>query len=457
MKRFTLTVSIMLLAFLCSGTASAKDKAKKQENKAEQSASVYKYLNVFSETLKRAKTDYVEEVSEDKLIEYAINGMLSSLDPHSSYLDAETFKDMREQTKGEFGGLGIEVTLDNGWIKVISPIDDTPAFKAGIQAGDYITHIDGTTVLGETLTQSVEKMRGPVKTKVKLTIRRKNKDPFDVTLTRDNIKIRSVKTEEKDPSVGYIRISSFSESTTDDVKKAVEKIQKDNPEGLTGYVLDLRNNPGGLLDQAVSVADLFLEEGEIVSTRPRRAEEMQRYNATKGDITKNKPIVVLINEGSASAAEIVSGALQDHKRAVIVGMRSFGKGSVQTVIPVTGFGAIRLTTARYYTPSGRSIQAKGIQPDIEIPPGHVEYFAIRSDDFAEATLPNALAKQDEEKTEADQNKALKDKKAKNKKDKTKEKEPDPFDEKPKEEKKPEDYQLDRAIDIVKAMGIYQSR
>ncbi len=452
MKRIGLTVSTILLAFLCCGSAQAKDKNPKNEKSAqEQSALVYKYLNVFSETLKRAQTDYVEEVPEDKLIEYAINGMLSSLDPHSSYLDAETFKEMREQTKGEFGGLGIEVTMDNGWIKIISPIDDTPAFKAGLQAGDYITHIDGTTVLGETLTQAVEKMRGPLKSKVKLTIRRKNKEPFDVTLVRDNIKIQSVKTEEKDPAVGYIRISSFSETTTDDVKKAIDKIQKNNPDELAGYILDLRNNPGGLLDQAVSVADLFLNEGEIVSTRPRRDEEMQRYSATKGDVTKNKPIVVLINEGSASAAEIVAGALQDHKRAVVVGMRSFGKGSVQTVIPITGMGAIRLTTARYYTPSGRSIQAKGIEPDIEIPPGHVEYYALRSDDFAEATLPNALAKQDEDNTKSSKNKSQKDKKNK------KEKEPDPFDEKPAEEKKFEDYQLDRAIDIVKAMGIYHSR
>lgn len=441
----------MTLAFLCSDGARAAEKAQKPKSPEEQAALVYKYLNVFSETLKRAKTDYVEEVGEDKLIEYAINGMLSSLDPHSSYLDAETFKDMREQTKGEFGGLGIEVTMDNGFVKVISPIDDTPAFKAGIQAGDYITHIDGTTVLGETLTQAVEKMRGPVKSKVKLTIRRRNKDPFDVTLTRDNIKIRSVKTEEKDPAVGYIRISSFSETTTDDVKKAIEKIQKENAD-LSGYVLDLRNNPGGLLEQAVSVADLFLNEGEIVSTRPRRAEETQRYSATKGDITKNKPVVILINEGSASAAEIVAGALQDHKRAVIAGMRSFGKGSVQTVIPVTGFGAIRLTTARYYTPSGRSIQAKGIEPDIMIPPAHVEYYAMRSDDFAEASFSNALAKQDEDKTSKD--KTMKEKK--DKKAKAKDKERDPFDEKPKEEKKIEDYQLDRAIDIVKAMGIYRS-
>lgn len=449
MKRFALTVFAMTLAFLCNGGVRAAEKTQKPKSPEEQAALVYKYLNVFSETLKRAKTDYVEEVGEDKLIEYAINGMLSSLDPHSSYLDAETFKDMREQTKGEFGGLGIEVTMDNGFVKVISPIDDTPAFKAGIQAGDYITHIDGTTVLGETLTQAVEKMRGPVRSKVKLTIRRRNKDPFDVTLTRDNIKIRSVKSEKKDPAVGYIRISSFSETTTDDVKKEIEKIQKDNAD-LSGYVLDLRNNPGGLLEQAVSVSDLFLNEGEIVSTRPRRAEETQRYSATKGDITKNKPIVVLINEGSASAAEIVAGALQDHKRAVIAGTRSFGKGSVQTVIPVTGFGAIRLTTARYYTPSGRSIQAKGIEPDIVIPPAHVEYYALRSDDFAEASFSNALAKQDEDKTSKD--KTMKEKKDK----KAKDKERDPFDEKPKEDKKIEDYQLDRAIDIVKAMGIYRS-
>ena len=287
MKRFGLTVSTILLVLFCSGAVTAKEtESKNEKDKEDQSALVYKYLNIFSETLKRAKTDYVEDVSEDKLIEYAINGMLSSLDPHSSYLDAATFKDMREQTSGEFGGLGIEVTMDNGWIKIISPIDDTPAFKAGLQAGDYITHIDGTTVLGETLTQAVDKMRGPLNSKVKLTIRRKNKEPFDVTLTRDNIKIQSVKSEEKDSSVGYIRISSFSDTTTNDVKKAIEKIQKNiSEDDLFGYILDLRNNPGGLLDQAVSVADLFLEEGEIVSTRPRRDEEMQRYSATKGDIS----------------------------------------------------------------------------------------------------------------------------------------------------------------------------
>lgn len=451
MKRFGLMACIAVSLIFTAPGLEAKEKDKQETKKTEDSTSVYKYLNVFSETLKRAKTDYVDEVSEDKLIENAINGMLSSLDPHSSYLDSDTFKDMREQTKGEFGGLGIEVTMDNGWIKIISPIDDTPAFKAGLQAGDYITHIDGTTVLGETLTQAVEKMRGPLNSKVKLTIRRKDKEPFDVTLARDSIKIRSVKTEDKG-NVGYIRISSFSETTTKDVETAISKIKKEHPEDLSGYVLDLRNNPGGLLDQAVSVADLFLDEGEIVSTRPRRDDEMQRYNATKGDITNKMPIVVLINEGSASAAEIVAGALQDHKRAVVVGMRSFGKGSVQTVIPITGFGAIRLTTARYYTPSGRSIQAKGIEPDIVIPPGHVEYFAIRSDDFAEATLPNALSKDKAAKNDKDKKDALK-----NKKTGKKAKEPDPFDEKPKEEKKFEDYQLDRAVDIVKAMGIYHSK
>ncbi len=449
MKRFGLQILLVLSFVFFALPVEAKKEKKDEAPKA----SVYHYLNIFSETFKRAKTDYVEEVPDQKLIEYAINGMLSSLDPHSSYLNEEMFKEMQEQTKGEFGGLGIEVTMDNGWIKVISPIDDTPAYKAGIKAGDYITHIDGTAVLGQTLTEAVDKMRGPVKTKVKLTIRRKGQDAFDVTLERAVVKIRSVRSEDKG-NVGYIRISSFSETTTDDVKKAVEKAQKEHKDNLAGFVLDLRNNPGGLLDQAVSVTDLFLDEGEIVSTRPRRPEEIQRYSATKGDIIKDIPIVVLINEGSASAAEIVAGALQDHKRAVVVGTRSFGKGSVQTVIPVSsGIGAIRLTTARYYTPSGRSIQAKGIEPDIVIPPAHVEYYAGRFDDFAEASLPNALAKQDEDKKDVAKNKDKKDKKpAKGKK----EKEPDPFDEK-KEEKKIEDYQLDRAIDIVRAMGIYNSK
>lgn len=446
MKRFGLRFLLIVSLVFSAGIVEAKEKTKEAKKSETENVSIYKYLNVFSETFKRAKTDYVEEVSDEKLMEYAINGLLSSLDPHSSYLNADTFKEMKEQTKGEFGGLGIEVTMDNGWIKVISPIDDTPAYKAGIKAGDYITHIDGTAVLGQTLTEAVDKMRGPVNSKVKLTVRRKGADAFDVTLTRAVIKIRSVRFENKG-TVGYIRISSFNETTTQDVKKAVDTIQKDLKDNLSGYVLDLRNNPGGLLDQAVSVADLFMEEGEIVSTRPRRPEEMQRYNASKGDISKAMPLVVLINEGSASAAEIVAGALQDHKRAVVVGTRSFGKGSVQTVIPVTGLGAIRLTTARYYTPSGRSIQAKGIEPDIEIMPGHVEYYAQRSEDFTEAALSKALSKQEDTKKTKDKKPA-----------KGKEKEPDPFDEKPKDEKKKiEDYQLDRALDIVKAMGIYHAK
>ena len=454
MKRF-FVYGFFMLSLVFAACADAKPTSK-EKNKED--VSIYKYLNVFSEAFTRAKTEYVEEVGDDKLMENAINGMLSALDPHSSYLNADTFKEMQEQTKGEFGGLGIEITMDNGWVKIVSPIDDTPAFKAGLKSNDYISHIDGTAVLGLSLTEAVDKMRGPVGTKVKLSIRRRNAKPFDVTLTRDIIKIRSVKTEDKG-DVGYVRISTFNENTTDMLKKAVAEIQKQQKDNLKGYVLDLRNNPGGLLEQAVSVSDLFLDKGEIVSIRPRRSEEMQRFSASKGDITKNLPIVVLINEGSASAAEIVAGALQDHKRAVVVGVRSFGKGSVQTVIPVSsgkGFGAIRLTTARYYTPSGRSIQAEGIQPDIEILPGHVEYFPVRFDDFGEAVLPNALGKKSE--NEKDEKSEKENKKEDKKSKKSKQmKEPDPFAEKKEEEKKPEDYQLDRAIDIVRAMSIYSVR
>lgn len=446
---------------LCAASAALAAPVSKNKAKASSDVSIYKYLNVFSETFSRAKTDYVDEVSDEKLMENAINGMLSALDPHSSYLNTETFADMQEQTKGEFGGLGIEITMDNGWVKIISPIDDTPAFKAGLKSNDYITHIDDTAVLGQTLTEAVEKMRGPAGTKVKLTIRRRNTDAFDVTLTRDIIKIRSVKSEDKG-DVGYLRISTFNENTTDMLKKEIKEIQKRHDGKPAGYVLDLRNNPGGLLDQAVSVSDVFLDKGEIVSIRPRRSEEIQRFSAQKGDLTNGAPIVVLINEGSASASEIVAGALQDHKRAVVVGVRSFGKGSVQTVIPVQAgdkLGAIKMTTARYYTPSGRSIQAEGIKPDIEIMPAHVEYYPVRFDDFGEAVLPNALekktsdGKKDGGKKDA---KAQKDKKTAKAKKAKNDKEPDPFDEKKAEDKKPEDYQLERAIDIVRAMGIYQT-
>lgn len=442
-------VILFLMMFMLATPAFASKK--KTDDK---DVDVYKYLAIFSETLKKIKTDYVEEVSEKKLIESAINGMLTALDPHSSYLNEDDFKEMQEQTKGEFGGLGIEVTMDAGFVKVVSPIDDTPAFKAGIQAGDYITHIEGKNVFGMTLNQAVEKMRGPLKTKVKLTIHRQNTEPFEVTITRDNIKIKSVKTEDKG-NVGYLRISSFSETTTDDLKKTIDQIKKDHTD-LVGYVLDLRNNPGGLLDQAVRVSDLFLTQGEIVSTRPRNKDEIQKFSAEdteKGDYIDGLPLVVLINEGSASASEIVSGALQDNKRAVIVGMKSFGKGSVQTVVPVSDVGAIRLTTARYYTPSGRSIQAKGIEPDIKIPLAKVEYIQSHMGDFEEAAYENALDKQDEDKK--DKKKEVKDEKKKktlktNKSNKDKEKEPDPFD---KKDDKKEDYQLERAMDIVRALNI----
>lgn len=455
MKRL-FSVVIFSFALLCAASDALAAPSSKNKEKAPSDDSIYKYLNVFSETFSRAKTDYVDEVSDEKLMENAINGMLSALDPHSSYLNAETFADMQEQTKGEFGGLGIEITMDNGWVKIISPIDDTPAFKAGLKSNDYITHINDTAVLGQTLTEAVEKMRGRAGTKVKLTIRRRNTDAFDVTLTRDIIKIRSVKSEDKG-DVGYLRISTFNENTTDMLKKEIKEIQKRREDKLAGYVLDLRNNPGGLLDQAVSVSDVFLDKGEIVSIRPRRSEEIQRFSAQKGDLTNGAPIVVLINEGSASASEIVAGALQDHKRAVVVGVRSFGKGSVQTVIPVQAgdkLGAIKMTTARYYTPSGRSIQAEGIKPDIEIMPAHVEYYPVRFDDFGEAALPNALEKKaSDDKKDA---KSQKDKKSAKAKKAKNEKEPDPFDEKKPEDKKPEDYQLERAIDIVRAMGIYQA-
>jgi carboxyl-terminal processing protease len=291
--------------------------------------------------------------------------MLSQLDPHSSYLNADSYQDMRVQTRGEFGGLGIEVTMENGFVKVVSPIDDTPAHRAGIEAGDLITHLDGESVLGLTLNEAVDRMRGKVNTDLTLTIRRESEEPFDVVITRDVIKIRSVRSR-AEGNVGYIRLTTFNQQTTPGLLDAVNKLNEEIGEDIEGYVLDLRNNPGGLLDQAVSVSDAFLDQGEIVSTRGRDTENAQRFNSDEGDVTDGKPLVVLINGGSASASEIVAGALQDHRRAIIMGTRSFGKGSVQTIIPLGAHGAMRLTTARYYTPSGRSIQAKGIEPDIEV-------------------------------------------------------------------------------------------
>jgi len=328
----------------------------------------YRQLNLFGDVFDRVRSDYVESPNEEKLIDAAINGMLASLDPHSSYMNPKRFKDMQQQTRGEFGGLGIEVTMENGLVKVVAPIDDTPAARAGLRSNDLITHLNGEQILGLTLNQAVDKMRGRVKTPITLSIRRPGVDePFDVTVVRDVIRIRSVKHEvEGEGDIGYVRISSFSEQTQSGLERSIKAVNEKMKGEVKGYILDLRNNPGGLLDQAISVSDTFLERGEVVSTRGRNASESQRYNSQGGDLTDGKPIVVLINGGSASASEIVAGALQDHKRATVLGTRSFGKGSVQTIIPLGSQGAIRLTTARYFTPSGESIQAKGIVPDIRI-------------------------------------------------------------------------------------------
>jgi carboxyl-terminal processing protease len=355
---------------------------------AQSSSETYRQLNLFGDVFERVRADYVEEVTDEQLIENAINGMLTQLDPHSSYLNPKSYQEMQVQTRGEFGGLGIEVTMENGLVKVVSPFDDTPAAAAGIQTGDYITHLDGEAVLGLTLSEAVERMRGPVDTDIKLTIQRANAEPFDVTLTRAVIKIQSVRSR-LHGDVGYIRITSFSEQTAAGLEEAIAKIKSEAGDKLQGLVLDLRNNPGGLLDQAIAVSDAFLDKGEIVSTRGRHEDQAQRYNAREGDLMAGLPVVVLINGGSASASEIVAGALQDHHRAILLGTQSFGKGSVQTIIPLPGHGAIRLTTARYYTPSGRSIQALGIHPDLIVEPAKIE--AIEQPQFrSEAELRGAL-------------------------------------------------------------------
>ena len=330
-------------------------------------ASTYKELSVFGDVFERVRAQYVTPPAEDKLIENAINGMLSSLDPHSSYMNAKDAADMQTQTKGEFGGLGIEVTMEDELVKVITPIDDTPAAKAGVLAGDYISEIDGQSVRGLKLEDAVEKMRGPVNTPIKLTLIRKGADkPIELTIVRDVVAVQAVKSRVED-DVGYLRVISFTEKTYPDLEKAIEKIKKTVPaDKLKGYVLDLRLNPGGLLDQAIQVSDALLQRGEVVSTRGRNPDETRRFNAGPGDLTDGKPVVVLINGGSASASEIVAGALQDLRRATVLGTRSFGKGSVQTIIPLGENGALRLTTALYYTPSGRSIQGTGITPDIKV-------------------------------------------------------------------------------------------
>jgi carboxyl-terminal processing protease len=361
----------------------------------------YRQLNLFGDVFERVRADYVEKPDDSKLIESAINGMLNSLDPHSSYMDPKSFRDMQVQTRGEFGGLGIEVTMEDGLVKVVAPIDDTPAAKAGILAGDIITQLDDEAVQGLTLNQAVDKMRGAVNSKIKLKILRKGQDkPIEVTIVRDIIHVRSVRFNNEGGDIGYIRITQFNEQTTEGLKKALSDLGTQIPaEKLKGYVVDLRNNPGGLLDQAISVSDAFLEKGEIVSTRGRNAEETQRFNARAGDLIKGKPLIVLINGGSASASEIVAGALQDHKRATLVGTRSFGKGSVQTIIPLgSGNGALRLTTARYFTPSGRSIQAKGIVPDIEVSQDVPDDLKTRTDTKGEASLRGHLKAEGQEET-----------------------------------------------------------
>ena len=361
---------------------------------AASAADIYSQLNLFGEVFERVRADYVEKPDDTKLIEGAIDGMVTSLDPHSRYMNDKAWREMQETTSGEFGGLGIEVTMEDGLVKVVSPIDDTPAAKAGIMSGDLIAQIDGDAVQGLSLEQAVNKMKGAVDTKTKLTIIRKGKDaPFDVSITREIIRVRPVRYHTNGGDIGYIRITSFNEQTADGLHKAIADILKEiAPEKLAGYVVDLRNNPGGLLDQAVSVSSTFMARGEVVSTRGRNPEETQRFSAHGGDLIKGKPLVVLINGGSASASEIVAGALHDHKRATLIGTRSFGKGSVQTIIPLgAGNGALALTTARYFTPSGHSIQARGITPDVEILQDVPDELKGRADTKGEASMRGHLS------------------------------------------------------------------
>ena len=421
---------------------------------------LYQQLNLFGDVLERIRRDYVEPVDEKTLMENAINGMLAALDPHSSYMNPKVYKDMQVQTRGDFGGLVIEVTMEKGVIKVVSPIDDTPASKAGIQSGDLIFALDGEPVQGLTLQEAVEKMRGKVGSPIKLTLRRNNvKDPIDVTLTRETIKVKAVKFR-LEGDVGYIRVTSFTEQATSGVLDAVEKIKKEAGPKLKGYVLDLRNNPGGLLDQAISVSDAFLEKGEIVSTRSRREGEGSRANAKPGDVTGGLPVVVLINGGSASASEIVAGALQDHRRAIILGTRSFGKGSVQTIMQVTGGGAIRLTTALYFTPSGRSIQKEGIKPDIEVEQAKVETIQQRMG-FREENLRRSITNPNDKPADKPADKSSETKPADKKEDKPAaatqpgtQPSGDP-DEPPKDSVA--DYQLLRAVDLIRGISLYTSR
>lgn len=386
---------------------------------------VYKYLNLFGEAFEKIKNNYVEEITVKELIESAIEGMLTSLDPHSTFLNNEELDELRVQTKGEFGGLGIEVTLEKGVVKVISPIDDTPAAKSGIMAGDLITHLNDEPVLGMTLSEAVTLMRGKVGSKIILKVLRNESETIEIEIVRAIIELKSVKSRLED-DIGYIRVSSFNQKVDAEIKKAIKNFQKKNDK-LQGYVLDLRNNPGGLLDQAISVTDIFLEKGEIVSTRGRNSDDTNRYNAVKSDLINGSPLVVLINQGSASASEIVAGALQDHKRAIIMGTKSFGKGSVQTILPSGENVAIKLTTARYYTPSGKSIQQTGIDPDVLVEQSILK--PIENNSRQESDLKNSIKNEQIDKTNI---------------------------EKSSDNGEVADYQLSRALDLISALNIIKN-
>ena len=421
--------SFIILLFFLNFLYFSMIGAKAQNNRQE----TYKQLNLFGDVFQRVQEQYVEEITDKELIESAISGMLQSLDPHSSYLSPESYKDMQVKTKGAFGGLGIEITMEDGFVKVVSPIDDTPAANAGMKSGDLIIGIDGESIKGLTINEAVSKLRGPVKSKVTITVVREDKDPFEIEIIRDIIKIRSVKHEIIN-NIGYVRLTTFSDTTTSGMEKSVKEIKKELGDKFQGLILDLRNNPGGLLNQSISVTDSFLNQGEIVSTQGRKSDDTSRIFAKKGDIIDGKPLIVLINSGSASASEIVAGALKDHARAIIVGTRSFGKGSVQSIIPLAGNGAMRLTTARYYTPSGVSIQAKGIEPDIKVEAGITELKKEKIENRREENLRGALDKKDN-KTKAKEN------------------------EKPKispVEKLLQDNQISRGVDLIKGIHLFSN-
>ena len=416
--------SIAIIIFLASFSAHSTSKNKE----------TYEYLDLFGQIFDKVRSEYVEEVTDQELIEKAIDGMLTGLDPHSGYMNEEVWEEMQMDTQGKFGGLGIEITMEEGFVKVISPIEDSPAFEAGILAGDFIIQIDDTPVFGLTLNEAVELMRGEKGEPITITISREGTEPFEVEIIRDIIKIQSVKHEVYD-NIGYLRITSFTEQTEDGLIKSINKIQNENKK-IKGFVLDLRSNPGGLLTQAVKVTDIFLKRGEIVSTRGRDTKDIRRYRAKNKDLTNGKPIVVLINGGSASASEIVAGALQDHRRAIIVGTQSFGKGSVQTIIPFQrskdgNVSGIRLTTARYYTPSGESIQGKGINPDIIVEQGEFESYEFER--YSESDLKDSLDKEDDENTNNTEDADLSEK----------------------EERLAKDYQLKRALDLLKGLSIFE--